>query len=83
MRLKIITWNIEGLKSQLFVFTELLLKHLPDLVFISEPLVFKTNVRQYLAYVEHEYCFHLNTDEVSDQLLSFQKSHAKGGTLVL
>ena len=76
------TWNIEGLKTNEYVFSDLLLDNLPDLVFISEPQVYQTDVHFYLKHIKHEYLFYLNSDDRHDPELPLLKSCSHGGTLL-
>ena len=77
------TWNIEGLKANIFVLSEILLTSLPDLVFLSEPQIYLTDIQEQLSYVEHEYCYWLNSADLLDPELPQTKSRATGGTLAL
>ena len=77
------TWNIEGLKQHQFVLADVLLSHLPDIVFLSEPLVFQTDIQSCLNTVQHEYCHSLNSSDLYDRDLPILKSRAIGGTLAL
>ena len=78
-----LTWNIEGIKPHQYVLSETLLAYLPDLVFLSEPQVYQTDINQYIKGVQHEYCFWLNSDDLTDPDLPLLKSRAKGGTMAL
>ena len=77
------TWNIEGLKQHQFVLADVLLSHLPDIVFLSEPLVFQTDIQSCLNTVQHEYCHSLNSSDLYDRDLPILKSRVIGGTLAL
>ena len=61
----------------------MLLSELPDLVFISEPQVYQTDIENALNTVSHEYCFWLNSDDLYDHDLPLVKSKAAGGTLAM
>ena len=77
------TWNIEALKPHQYVLTEILLSQLPDLVFISEPQTFQTDISQLMKTVAHEYCYWLNSDDLYEPDLHLVKSKAHGGTMVM
>ena len=57
-KMKILTWNIEGLKAQVFTLVDVTLEYLPDLIFISEPQVFRTTAGSLMDYLNHEYLSH-------------------------
>ena len=57
--------------------------HLPDLVFLSEPQVYQTDINQYTTGIQHEYCYSLNSDDLMDPDLPLVKSRATGGTLAM
>ena len=77
------TWNIESLKPHQYALTEILLSQLPDLVFISEPQSFQTDISELLKTVAHEYCYWLNSEDLYDSDLPLVKSKAHGGTLAM
>ena len=77
------TWNIEGIKPHQHVLSEALLSHLPDLVFLSEPQLYLTDITQCTVGVEHEYSHWLNSDDLMDPDLPLVKSRAVGGTLAM
>ena len=54
-----------------------------SLACLSEPQLFQCDAKQILQYVEGEYCWHLNSDDLSDPELPTVKSRAHGGTLML
>ena len=71
------------MKAHVHILRDILLSHLPDLAFISEPQMFQSDIQQHLSYVQHEYCYWLNSDDSIDPSLPFSKSRASGGTLGL
>ena len=77
------TWNIEGVKSNIFVLKDVLLTKNPDFVFLSEPQVYQADIQQHMQYLSGCYSFHLNSEDLFDPELPFVKSRAHGGTLVL
>ena len=77
------TWNIECVKPHQYFLSEILLSQLPDLVFISEPQVFQSDIDILMMTVKHEYCYSLNSDDLIDPDLPLLKSKAVGGTLAM
>ena len=77
------TWNIEGIKPHHYVLSEVLLSQLPDLVFLSEPQTYQTDIEYPMGSVKHEYCYWLNGDDTLDPDLPLVKSKASGGTLAM
>ena len=60
-----------------------MISNLPDLVFLSEPQCYQTDIKQHTSGLQHEYEYHLNSDDLYDRELPLVKSRAIGGTLVL
>ena len=54
-----------------------------DLIFLSEPKVFSSDIPQLMKYLTSEYCFSLNSGEASHPDLPITNSTAYGGTMVL
>ena len=77
------TWNIEGIKPQQYFLSEALLSQLPDLVFLSEPQAFQSDMGSAMKTVCHEYCHWLNSEYLYDQDLPLVKTKAKGGMLAM
>jgi hypothetical protein len=50
---------------------------------LSEPQIYQCDVNQLLKYLEGEYCWHLNSQDLLDPELPLVKSKAIGGTLLL
>ena len=59
------------------------LSSLPDLVFLSEPQVYQTDINAYTTGLQHEYCYRLNSDDLLDPDLPQVKSRAIGGSLAM
>ena len=81
--MKVLTWNIENLKPHQFVLCDTLLSLLPDLVMISEPQVYQTDIEQFVAGLTKEFCYSLNSDDIYDPELPHTRSRAIGGTLAM
>ena len=79
----VLTWNIENIKTHKYSLQHLLLANMPDLVLLSEPQSYQTDIRQALEGVSHEYDFWLNSDDLHDPELPLVKTRAIGGTMVL
>ena len=77
------TWNIECVKPHQFVLTDILLSKLPDLVFLSEPQIFQTDIANQMLLVKHEYCYWLNSEDRLEPDLPLVQSKAVGGTLAM
>ena len=77
------TWNIESIKSHIYVLCGILTDKRPDLVFISEPQIFQSDISETMSCLKGEYVFHLNSDDLHDPELALIKSRAVGGTLVM
>ena len=78
-----LTWNIENVKTHKYALCKHLLASMPDLVLLSEPQSYQTDIRQALDGVSHEYDFWLNSDDLQDPELPLVKPRAVGGTLAL
>ena len=81
--LKCLTWNLEGLKRNLFslkYFTELTDA---DLVFLSEQNIFTHDVLPLMAHLSTKYSFYVNSEDMHDPEASFTKSKTHGGTMIL
>lgn len=81
--LKFFTWNLEGLKRNIFN-----LKHLtdlvnPDLAFLSEPNVFSHDADSLMTTCMNKYNYSINSEDKYDQESAFTKNKTSGGTMVL
>ena len=56
---------------------------MPNFAFLSEPQTFQTDVHHFLKYLDGQYSFHLNSDDLQDPNLPLVQSRSYGGTLVL
>ena len=77
-----LTWNIEGIKTNLFSFSDVLFHNLPDLVFLSEPLIFQHDL-EYIMKNLIDYRASLGSNDLFDPELVLTRSRAIGGTMVL
>ena len=60
------TWNIEGLRRNIFNLKIFLDEHLPDFVFLSEPQLFSFDLPRHMASIGDHYCAELNSDDKHD-----------------
>ena len=77
------TWNIEGLKRNIFNLKELLSRETPDFIFLSESQIFSSDVVKAMIFLQGEYSFHSNSEDCFDHDLPLIKMRASGGTLTL
>ena len=77
------TWNVEGLRRNAFHLKYLSELHKPDIIFISEPQVFLSDVDLILSHLRGYYCWSLNSMDKHDPELPLAKTRAHGGTLIL
>ena len=82
-QLSALTWNIEGIKRNVFSLVEVLTSEKSSLVFLSEPQVYQCVMANIVQYLDHDYCSSLNSEDIMDPELPLLKSKAKGGTMVL
>ena len=80
---KALTWNCEGLKTNIFFLKNLLNTHNPIFASISEPQIYQCDVSSILQYLGEDYCWFLNSHDLQDPELPLVKSRAQGGTLML
>ena len=80
--LRIMTWNIEGLKRNVHNLRHFLDLYLPDLVFLSEPQIYGCDIDSITEFFRGEYCYTLNSPDKYDDTLPLHKSKAFGGTAV-
>ena len=81
--LSALSWNIEGLRRNLFSLVNILHTWQPSLAFLSEPLAYQCDLQTMQQYLEPQYCFSLNSEDIYDPELPLYKSKSKGGTMVL
>ena len=85
------TWNIEGLRRNIFNLKYFIEQQqhtpgnklqAPDLILLSEPQIFATDIDLVLTHLRGEYSWFLNSEDKHDPELPMVKSRAHGGTLV-
>ena len=83
LTLKSLTWNIEGLKKNLFNLKHLIFTTSADLIFLSEPNIFSHDCDNLRKYLDNRYSFYLNSEDKFDSEAPFLKNRTYGGTMVL
>ena len=74
------SWNIEGLARNIYNLKHFINIHLPDLVFISEPMIFQHDIDLDMMPLRGEYNFSVNSADKFDPELPLVRSRAHGGT---
>ena len=80
-RLLSLTWNLEGLKRNVYnlrMFTDL---YHPQLLFLSEPQIFQSDLQNLTRYFKGEYTTVLNSEDLHNPDLMLTSTRAKGGTM--
>ena len=83
MRLKIMTWNLEGIKRNIFTLNHFLSQSSADLIFLSEPNIFSHDLEQLKHHFDDKYNFYLNSEDKFDNESPFYKNRTFGGTMAL
>ena len=78
-----LSWNCEGLKNNIFLLQQILLSTKYDFIALSESQLFQCDARQVLQYLDGEYCYFLNSDDLHDPELPSINNRSFGGTLML
>ena len=78
-----LTWNCEGIKNNIFVLKSMLLDEKSSFVFLSEAQLYQCDTNQLFEYLEGEYSWYLNSEDLFDPELPMIKSRANGGTLLM
>ena len=77
------SWNIEGFRRNHFNLKYFCDKFLPDLVFLSEPQLYRCDIALLSKPFLGTFSFLLNSEETSHPELAMDCSKAHGGTLVM
>ena len=64
------------LKDTLFSFST-------ELIFLSEPQIFQSDIDNVMRHVQGRYCYFLNSDDLHDSELAMIKNRSMGGTLLM
>ena len=78
-----ISWNIEGLKRNLFGLNDLVDKTNPHFVFLSEPQIFSSDLPYCMSLFRGKYCFELNSEDKHDPEAALLNHKSNGGTMVM
>ena len=81
--MKVLTWNIEGLKRNSYNLQHFVSIHKPDLVFLSEPQIYSCDLDKTMSIFSNYSVPLLNSADIFDPSLPLEKSRAKGGTLAM
>ena len=71
------------MKKNLFTLKNYIEVSNPDLVFISEPQIFTSDLPLCSSHFKDEYCMELNSEDKLDEEIAMIKSKADGGTLLM
>ena len=77
------SWNIEGLRRNIFNLKELIDEYEPDFVFLSESQLYSCDVNLSMRYLENTYGFYLNSSDKFDHDLPLTHPKAWGGTMAI
>ena len=78
-----LTWNIEGIRRNIFTLANVLHTKSPSLVFLNEVQLYQCDLNTVVQYIHHDYCYHLNSEDLYNFELPLLKSRAKRGTMIL
>ena len=79
----VLSWNIEGIKRNSYNLHFFLEQFEPLLVFLSEPQVFSCDIDAYMTLFGGSYEYSLNSPDLYNENLPFDKNRAYGGTLAM
>ena len=77
------TWNIEGLKRNIFNLRDLLNIEAPHMIFLSETQIFQSDINHCVNYLAGVYSYHLNSEDQFDKDLPLVSPKSVGGTMTL
>ena len=78
-----LTWNIEGLKRNIYSLKKLITYSKADFVFMAEPQIFQSELQYCMAPFRGEYSYELNSADKFDPELAMTRTHARGGTKIM
>ena len=81
--LSILTWNIEGFSRNYHSLRSIAEKFSPSLIFLSEPMIYQSDLPPLLLPFRGVYEAHLNSEDLFEPDLALDKVKAKRGTMVL
>ena len=71
--LKVLTWNIEGLKNHIHYLKDTLIEDSIDIAFLSEPKMFQLDLKDNMPTLENMYIYSLNSEDLAEVDLPFKK----------
>ena len=83
LKITVLTWNIENMKTSKFTLKSYIDYAVPDLILLNETQIFQFEVEQALEFLHGEYKHTLNSDDLLDPELPFIKNRSNGGTMIL
>ena len=83
MKLTSLTWNIECIQLNLYSLRKYTDLTQPDLIFLSEPQIFQSDLHHSMSLFKGEDSCELNSEEKFDFEASMIRTKAIGGTMVL
>ena len=66
-QLRALSWNIENIRRNVFVLRDFLNTEDVSLVFLSETQVYQCDLPSIAQYLDYDYCYSLNSDDLYDQ----------------
>ena len=82
-KLTSLSWNIEGLKRNVFALKDFTEMYSPDLLFLSETQIFQADYQAYMKFFSGEYSSSLNSEDLLNLDIPMISTRPKGGTLVM
>ena len=81
--MRVLSWNIEGFKRNVFTLASYLSLSNSSLVFLSEPQLFLCDAELTFSSLCKDFKYHLNSDDAINHDLPLLKRKAWGGTMAL
>ena len=81
--MKSLSWNIEGLRKNIFNLKHLISVTSADFIFLSEPNIFSHDCDNLKKHFDNNYNFYLNSEDKFDKEAPFIKNRTYGGTMSL
>ena len=75
------TWNIEGIRRNIYSLKHFAEKENPDLIFLIQ--IFQFDIKQIMDLLKGEYSFIVNSEDTLGPELGLIQNRAKGGTMIL
>ena len=74
---------MENIRKNIFALRDILNSEKASLVFLSETQAYQCDLPGIAQYLDHDYCYAMNSDDLFDHDLPLVNSRAKGGTMVM